>query len=70
VVQVAAIFPGAGRVVYPLAWLWMFAAMVVALRHALDYDSNLRAAAVAGSALLACAGFALLLSASFSQVVY
>jgi hypothetical protein len=35
----------------PVRWisvLWMFAAMVVAVQHALDYRSTLRAAGVCG----------------------
>jgi hypothetical protein len=64
--QVFAVFPGATRVIFAATGAWMFVAMVVAIRHALDYDSNLRALTVAGAALLLCALFGFLLAASFS----
>jgi hypothetical protein len=68
--QVFGIFPGAARVVFLGTGLWMFAAMIVAIRHSLDYDNNLRALGVAGAALLLCAAFTMFLAASFSTVAY
>ena len=59
------VFDGARLAVFSAAGLWMFAAMIVAIRHALDYDTNLRAVAVAAVALLICVVFAVFLSASF-----
>lgn len=45
-IQVFAIFPGARLPVFAVSAVWMFAAMVVGLRHALDYRSTRRAIAV------------------------
>jgi hypothetical protein len=44
--QVLAAFPRVAPFVFALTWLWMLAAMVVAVRHALDYRSSARAVAV------------------------
>jgi hypothetical protein len=44
--QVFGIIQGATRPVFVITGLWMFAAMVVAIRHALDYSSVGRAIAV------------------------
>lgn len=46
IVRVLGVVPGLGRVVVAVASLWMIAAMVVAVRQALDYRSTPRAAAV------------------------
>ena len=46
VIQVFAIMPAIATPVFILAWLWMLAAMVVAVRQALDYRSLWRAAGV------------------------
>jgi hypothetical protein len=53
-----AVFPGMAIPVGVATWLWMFAAMVVGVRHALDYDRTSRALAVCGLA----AGLALTLA--------
>ena len=47
-----AVLPGAAIPVFVLVALWMLAAMVVAVRQALDYDSLLRAVAVCAMAWL------------------
>ena len=45
-IRVAGIIPGLGGVVFMVASLWMLAAMVIAVRQALDYTSTLRAVGV------------------------
>jgi hypothetical protein len=44
--QVFASFPGARKPIFAVTTIWMFAAMVTGVRHALDYRSTLRAIAV------------------------
>jgi hypothetical protein len=44
--QVFAAFPRMTVPVFVAAWLWVFVATVVAVRHALDYDSTARTLAV------------------------
>jgi hypothetical protein len=46
--QVFAAFPRVTIPVFVMSWLWMFLATVVAVRHALDYDSM-------GRTLVVCA---------------
>jgi hypothetical protein len=54
--QVFAIFPRMTAIVFTATSVWMFAAMVVGVRHALDYRSTGRALVVcAAAAGLACA---------------
>jgi hypothetical protein len=62
VFQVFAIFPGARLPIFAASAIWMFAAMVVGVRHALDYRSTKRAIAVCALA----AGLAVALAASAS----
>jgi len=68
--QVAAVLPAISTGVFIAAWIWMFAAMVVAVKHALDYDSVGRTVAVCGLAaavsLLFAVGVGALLSRSVS----
>ena len=45
-IRIVAIIPGLGVVVTLVASLWMLAAMVIAVRQALDYKSTLRAVGV------------------------
>jgi len=45
-IRILAIIPGLGKVVMVVASLWMLAAMVIAVRQALDYTSTLRAVGV------------------------
>jgi len=63
--QAFAIFPEVTIPVYVISWAWMLAAMVVAVKHALDYRSTVRAIVVCGCALGLVAAFAALLSALF-----
>ena len=58
ILQVFAAFPGMTMPVYVMTWLWMLAAMVVAVQHALDYQRTRRAVgvcAVAASLILVVA---------------
>lgn len=45
-IRVLGIIPGLGSVVFLVASIWMLAAMVIAVRQALDYKSTLRAVGV------------------------
>ncbi len=45
-IRVLGIIPGLGKVVFFVASIWMLAAMVTAVRQALDYKSTLRAVGV------------------------
>ena len=47
VLKVFAVIPGIGPVVFVVASIWQFVAMVIAIRQALDYSSTLRAIGVA-----------------------
>jgi len=44
--QVLAVFPRMAVPVFLVTWCWMVAAMVVAVKHALDYRSTMRAVTV------------------------
>ena len=46
IICVLGVLPGVSQVIYKVAMVWMFAAMVVAVRQALDYKSTWRAIAV------------------------
>jgi hypothetical protein len=45
-IQVLGIIPGLSNLVLLVAWVWMLAAMVIAVRQALDYSSTARALGV------------------------
>jgi hypothetical protein len=45
-IGILGIIPGIGGLVLTIAWLWQLAAMVIAVRQALDYTSTGRAVAV------------------------
>jgi len=45
-IRVLGIIPGLGGVVFLVASIWMLAAMVIAVRQALDYNNTLRAVGV------------------------
>jgi hypothetical protein len=45
-IRVLGIIPGLAEIVFFVASIWMLAAMVIAVRQALDYQSTLRAAGV------------------------
>jgi hypothetical protein len=60
--QIFAVFPAIQVPVYVISWAWMLAAMVVAVKHALDYRSTLRAVLVCTFALALVVAFAVLFS--------
>lgn len=66
ILQVFAMIPGLQLPVFAITTTWMFAAMVVALRHALDYTSVWRALAVCAIAALVVAAFTFGVGVMFS----
>jgi hypothetical protein len=68
--QIFAILPGMAIPVFTGAWLWMIGAMIVGVRHALDYQSTGRAVAVcvvaAALALVMAFGFGAIFSPALS----
>jgi hypothetical protein len=65
--QVFGMIPGVGLPVVVLTVVWMFAAMVVAVKHALDFTSVARALAVCGLGALLVVVFSFGLGVLFSQ---
>jgi hypothetical protein len=61
--------PGTRTPVFALSGLWILAAMVVAIRQALDYDSTARAIAVCVVAALLAVLFAMLIGVVFGPSV-
>ena len=57
-IRILGIIPALANVVFLIAGIWMFVAMVIAVRQALDYHSTLRAVAVCviADSRCACAG--------------
>lgn len=68
ILQVFAAFPSISIPVYVASWVWMLAAMTVAVRQALDYQSFGRALAVCGLALLLVLAAAFVLALVFARV--
>lgn len=64
--QVFALLPGMAIPVFVVTTAWMFAAMVVGVRHALDYESTGRALAVCAVAAGLSGSLALIASVLFS----
>jgi hypothetical protein len=60
--QVFAVFPGARVPIFAASGAWMFTAMVVGVRHALDYRSTPRALAVCALAVALSVALALAFS--------
>jgi Yip1 domain len=69
VLFVFAVLPGMATPVFVLATAWMFAAMVVGVRHALDYQSNGQALAVCAAAAGLSASLAVLGSLLFGPAL-
>jgi hypothetical protein len=67
--QAVAIVPHMTTAVFVVSWLWMLAAMVVAVQHALDFPSMARAVMVCAVALALAVTLAVLLGLSFSRTV-
>ena len=63
--QVLAIFPAVTIPVFVISALWMFAAMVIGVRHALDYTSLWRALAVCGVAFALSLALAVVIGVIF-----
>jgi hypothetical protein len=68
--QVFAIFPRMTGLVFFTTTVWMFAAMVVAVRHALDYRHTGRALAVCGIAAGMAAALAVAFDLTMGPVLY
>ena len=67
--QVVAIVPALTIPVFVIAWLWMLAAMVVAVQHALDFHNMMRAVVVCVVAMALAVTLAVLLGLSLSRTV-
>jgi hypothetical protein len=67
--QVFAVFPAMAVPVFAGTTVWMFAAMVIGVRHALDYQSTWRALAVCAVAGALSLGLAILFSMLFGSTV-
>jgi hypothetical protein len=67
--QVFALIPEVAMFVFIVSWAWMWAAMVVAVRHALDLSSYGRAIVVCGVALAISLGMAILVAIGLQRVV-
>lgn len=67
--QVFGLIPEVRTLVFAASWLWMFAAMVVAVRHALDLTSLARAMFVCAVALVVVLGTALVVGLAVQEVV-
>ena len=67
-VLVFAVLPGMALPVFALAAVWMFAAMVFGVRHALDYPHTGRALAVCGLAALLVLTLVMLFGLAFGSV--
>ncbi|MGE3276836.1 MAG: YIP1 family protein [Vicinamibacterales bacterium] len=68
--QVFGVFPAISTPVFVVAWLWMFAAMVVAIRQALDYRSTTHALAVTAVGFLIVLAVAIVLGMLIVQPVF
>jgi hypothetical protein len=64
----ATVWPSAAVPIFAATGLWMFAAMVVAVKHALDYRSTTRAIAVCLVAAGLCLALAVSLALLFTRV--
>ena len=67
--QVFGLIPEARTLVFAGSWLWMFAAMVVAVQHALDLTTLGRAMFVCAVALVVVLGAALVVGIAVQRVV-
>ena len=67
--QVFAVLPGMVMPVFVGTWIWMIAAMVVGVRHALDYRSTVRAVLVCLSAVALAGAMATIFGVFFGPTV-
>jgi hypothetical protein len=65
IVRIFGLVPGLGMPVFLIGAVWMLAAMIVAVRQALDYTTTRRAVAVCGLGWLFAIGFAVLFGLFF-----
>jgi len=70
ILRIAGVLPGTTFVIYAVTALWMLAAMVVAVRQALDYDSTARAVAVCGLGWVLAIALALVLGIFLGPSVF
>ena len=68
--QVFALLPGMAVPVFTVTMVWMFAAMVVGIRHALDYRSTWRALAVCAAAAGLCVSLAVVVGLVFGPPLH
>ena len=66
----AAVIPGLRAAVFAVTAVWMLAAMVVAVRQALDYTSTARAITVCGLGWTLALGLALVIGVYFGPALY
>ena len=66
-IQAFAVFPGVTIAVFAVAWVWMLAAMVVAVRQALDYRSTRHAIGACAVAWALAVVLPLLVAVAFSR---
>jgi FtsH-binding integral membrane protein len=67
--RVLGVLPGVTIPVFAVTAIWMLAAMVVAVRQALDYQSTARALAVCGLGLVLAATIAIVLGLAFGPTL-
>ena len=67
--QVFAVVPELTEPVFVASWIWMLAAMTVAVRQALDFKSIGRALVVCGTALLLVLGLSFVVAMAYGPVV-
>jgi hypothetical protein len=67
--RVLGVFPGVALPVFAVTSIWMLVAMVVAVKHALDYQSTARAVAVCGLGWVLAIAIALVLGLLFGPTV-
>jgi len=70
ILRIFGLVPGLGVAVFVISAVWMLAAMIVAVRQALDFTSTRRAVAVCGLGWLFAIGFVVLFGVFFGPRVY
>ncbi|MGE0043154.1 MAG: hypothetical protein AB7H88_20830 [Vicinamibacterales bacterium] len=67
--QIFAVFPAISTAVFVVSWAWMFAAMVIAIRQALDYRATAHALGVTAVGFLVVLAAAVALGMAFVSPV-
>ena len=70
ILRIAAVIPGMTSAIFGVTAVWMLAAMIVAIRQALDYTSTARAFAVCALGWVLSVGFALAIGWMWSPRLY